>query len=149
MVTQDRLLRGFVAGLLAGVVMMFFDQGSVLIGISHLSYAEWASVFTFGHLPGRILEHVIGQAGHLIFCGFVGLIFFWLIPVESHLSLKGILWGLFIWMSSYWISILFKIDPLYPRTLGTVATDFITACIYGWMLAKSYVWLELKKVPRS
>lgn len=144
MVIKDRLLRGFGAGFFGGVIMTIVDQGSMLMGISDLSYAEWASVFIFGHLPKHVFESAVGQGGHLAFCGFAGILFAWFIPTKTHLTLKGILFGLFVWMSSYWLSTLLQLEQLLPRGMGTVLTDFVTACLFGVALAKGLNWLTPK-----
>lgn len=139
---QERVLRGFVAGFLAGLVMMVVDQGAVFFKLSTLGYDQWASVFSFGHLPHTIWERVLGQGGHVVFCAFMGLVYALLVQSESNSLGKGMIWGLFIWLSSYWISVLFKVDQLYPRTIGTVLADFLTALVFGWSLSKAYRWLE-------
>lgn len=134
---RDHLLRGFAAGVLAGAVMAVIDQVSVFLGISTLAYSQWAAVYTLGYLPNNFLEGMVGHVGHLMFAGFNGLLFAWIVPHEKHAVIKGILWGLFIWFFANSASVLYKTELLLPKAVGTAMTDFLTAIIYGWVLAVS------------
>ena len=118
---RDHLLRGFAAGVLAGAVMAVIDQVSVFLGISTLAYSQWAAVYTLGYLPNNFLEGMVGHVGHLMFAGFNGLLFAWIVPHEKHAVIKGI----------------YKTELLLPKAVGTAMTDFLTAIIYGWVLAVS------------
>lgn len=141
-VIKDRLIRGFAAGVLGGAVMAFFDQASVRLGISRLSYSQWAAVYTLGYLPSNFLEGMLGQIGHLMFAGFNGLLFAWIVPHKNQTVIKGVLWGLFIWFFANSVSVIFKTDLLVPKSVGTTMTDFVTAIVYGWVLAAAIKNLE-------
>jgi Na+-transporting NADH:ubiquinone oxidoreductase subunit NqrB len=143
---NDRFTRGFLAGVLGGIVMSILDLISFALGIVELLYLDWAAVLTYGYRPNTILETVVAQAGQLFFSGIMGIIFAYLITVVGSVNylFKGCIYGLAIFFGSYAITLLFKVSPLIPIHVDTVLSNIVTSLVYGVVLAQSLHWLEKK-----
>ncbi len=143
---NDRFTRGFLAGVLGGIVMSIFDFISFALGIVELLYLDWAAVLIYGYRANTILETVVAQAGQLFFSGIMGIIFAYLITVvgSANYLFKGCIYGLAIFFGSYAVTLLFKVTQLIPIRVDTVLSNIVTALIYGLVLAQSLHWLEKK-----
>lgn len=109
---QDRLTRGFIAGLVGGIAMNIVSLISYhILNIAELRYLDWAAIVIYGTKARNFAEVVFAQAIQLIFVGILGIIFAYLIPAISSKNylLRGWLFGSFIWFLLYGISLLFKI----------------------------------------
>jgi hypothetical protein len=137
LVIQDRLTRGFFAGLAGGIAMNVINLTSFYAGIAELRFLDWAAYTIYGTKPQNFAETVFAQGAQLIFVGILGIIFAYLIPVltSRNYLLRGWLYGAIIWFSLYGISMLFKIEATTPLRLGTVATDLVGASVFGLVLA--------------
>ncbi len=145
---EDRLFRGFTAGLIGGVVINIFGFISASLQFSEAPFWEWASIIILGITEvGSLGEHLIGLFGHLIFTGTLGVVFAYLLPaVKSRLYLfKGWLFGVVSWFVIYSISHLYRVEGTFPLQLNTAVSNSIGASIYGLVLAWSLAWLDKKK----
>lgn len=149
MIERDRLTRGFYAGLGAGVLQDGWSFLSYALGLTTLRMADWSAIVIFGRGgPFSMGELFFSFIGHLIWCGFLGIVFVYLIPyvTHQHLTLKGLLFGWLVWFFIYGITLLFKVEPTLNLPLKTPVSDLIGASIYGLVLA----WVVNKiteKVP--
>lgn len=141
----DRTLRGFIAGILAGTVMGIINIILVSLNISNLLYADWALVYLIGHIDPSFFAKVVGQFGHLLFSGFVGLVFIRVVADRQYFKFKGGLWGLIVWFATNSTSVLFQTEPLNQKDIPTILANGITAIIYGWLLATIISWFEHRK----
>jgi uncharacterized membrane protein YagU involved in acid resistance len=144
---NDRVTRGFIAGVAGGVAMSVLDLISYLLGIVEILFLDWAATLIYGCRYATVAEAVVAQAGQLFFSGLAGIIFAALIPsmTRRNLYFKGIIWGLAIWFGAYAITALFKVSPLFPVRVDTVLSNITGALIYGLVLAGVMKFLENRR----
>ena len=147
---EDRFTRGFLAGLTAGLAMNIFSLISLTLGWVELTFLDWAGVFIFGRQHAGVPENAVALGGQLFFAAMNGVFFAYLLPALNSRSyfLKGLIFGLLIWLFSYAIAILFRVPFLSRLDLGTVTSNITGALIYGIVLALFLDWLEKRvKAP--
>ena len=98
----------------------------------------------FGKLPAGVLENAVSLGGQLFFAAMSGVLFAYLLPVltSRNYFLKGLIFGLLIWLLSYTASILFRVPFLTRFDPGTVTSNITGALIYGLVLGFVLKWLE-------
>jgi len=137
MIEQDRLTRGFYAGVGAGVLQNIWSFLAFALGLTTLRMADWSAIVIFGKgVPFTAGELLLGLTGHIIWCGLLGVIFVYLIPLinHRHFTLKGLLFGWVVWFFIYGLTLLFKVQPTLNFPLKTPLSDLIGATIYGLVL---------------
>lgn len=151
MTLNDRVTRGFIAGVAGGAAMSVLNLLSYLLGIAEILYLDWAATLIYGYRYATAAEAAVAQAGQLFFCGLAGILFAALIPWMSsrNFYFKGIVWGLAIWFSVYAITALFKVSPLIPIKVDTVLSNIIGAAFYGLVLAWVMKRLEERRKQRA
>ena len=113
---QDRLLRGFLAGLTGGIVMNLYSFILVALNWTEMPFYKWAAIIILGKDDvGGTIAVVLGVIGHLIFTSLIGIGFSYLIPrLESrYLLFKGWVYAICVWFVIYGFSMLFKVQGLY------------------------------------
>lgn len=147
MTLNDRVTRGFIAGVAGGAAMSVLNLLSYLLGIAEILYLDWAATLIYGYRYATAAEAAVAQAGQLFFSGIGGIIFAALIPRISRRNLffKGIMWGLSIWFGTYAITALFKVGPLLPIKVDTVLSNIVGAATYGLVLAWVMQYLEERR----
>jgi hypothetical protein len=135
---KDRVTAGFIAGIVAGVAMNVIDYISFYINFSQELLHHWAAVMIYGRLPASIPESAFAQLGQLMFSGFLGIIFAYILLrlTSGNYLLKGWIYAVLMWFGIYALTILFRVPFLQRHTLGTVVTTFVSASIYGLILAE-------------
>lgn len=144
---KDRLTRGFVAGVAAGIVMNIFSLIVVYFNLTTQPFVYWAGSVVYGHNPPFTQgEIILALFAHLVFTGALGMIFIYLIPqvTSRNFLLKGWLFGILIWFVIYGIAHLFKLEVVIPTPLRTVASNFAGASIYGLTLAAIVLYITEK-----
>lgn len=142
---KDRLARGFMAGVVGGVFMNILSYISLKLKFANLHHSDWPALILFGHQPTNTAEAVFALLIQLIFVGFLGVIFTYLVDLlftSTNYLFKGWLFGVMSWFIIYSITFLAKIPELAPLDTGTVITDFISGSVYGLVLAETIHWLE-------
>lgn len=137
---KDRMYFGFVVGLIAGIPLSIWSVFSFyILDFTQIRMWDYASEILFGRLPLNAFENIMAWIGQMVFCGFVGIGYAYLIPIVSsrHYIAKGWIYSAFIWFSTYSIATLFKMPDLFYTASYTVASNFIGASIYGWVLAEA------------
>ncbi|SDH75951.1 hypothetical protein [Desulfosporosinus hippei] len=137
---KDRMYFGFVVGLIAGIPLSIWTLFSYyVLDFTQTRMFDYASEILFGRLPLNALESIIAWLGQMVFCGFVGIGYAYLIPIVTsrHYLAKGWIYSAFIWFSSYAIATLFKMPDLFYTAPYTVVSNFIGASIYGLVLAEA------------
>jgi len=138
MMERDRLVRGFYAGVGAGILQNIWSFLSFALGITTLRMADWSAIAILGRGgPYSTGEIALGLIAHLVWSGFLGIVFVYLIPLVTHrhFTLKGLLFGWSVWFFIYGITLLFKVEPTMGLPLKTPVSNFIGAGIYGLALA--------------
>ncbi len=91
---MDRFFRGFTAGVVGGVLMQIWSFFSFhVLDFCKLRVIDWAAIMIFGKQTETILETIFAVFAHLLFAGFLGMVFaFLLLRVTSRLCLlKGVI----------------------------------------------------------
>lgn len=147
MVVRDRLTRGFAAGLLGGIAMNITNLTSFyILNWTDVRFLDWAAVLLYGHRPANFLETAFALGGQLFFAGLVGIIFAHLLPkvTSGHYLLKGWIYGLFIWFSTFSLAIMFRLPTLATIGFDTASSTLIGASVYGLVLAEAMRRLDQK-----
>jgi len=137
---QDKLTRGFVAGIIGGIAANIWSFFSGAIGFTKLRFVDWASIIIYAHTPpfsfGETLWALLIQLGYT---GGLGIIFIYLISkvTTRNLLFKGWLFAEAIWFLTYAITTLFKVDGAIPIALPTAISDFISSAVFGLVQAKA------------
>lgn len=136
---SDRLTRGFIAGILAGIIMNIESYATFAPNLNTLRFVDWAGVIIFGHQPPfSVGELVFAQICQLFITGVSGIIFVYLIPcvTSKNLILKGWIFGVLMWLIIYIADIiLLEMEGITELTLPGAISDFVGASIYGLVLA--------------
>lgn len=146
--TRDRFTKGLLAGMAGGVAMAIPDIMFTAFGWVKFAYYDWGLSLIFGSTAGTLLEAVIGQTVHILFAGFLGVIFAYLVNLISSINylIKGWLYGFFVWFLVHVVVNLANFGPLKPIPLSQLLSDFVTASIYGLVLAAALHRLSPEKV---
>ena len=94
----DRYIRGFIAGIIGGIVLDILDVTSNLLGIDEMTYFDWAGILIIGSEPAKFGEYLISVFTQLFLCGLLGIIFAYMIPKVT--SKNYLLKGVFIWRNN-------------------------------------------------
>lgn len=142
---KDRVGRGFIAGLLAGVAMNLFSFLAIMMNWTHLPFWKWAAIVILAkENVGGPLEFSIGLFSHLFFTGLLGIVFSFLIPaVTSRIIIfKGVIYTTTVWFVLYGITHLFRFPGLVPVDGKTVLSNLAGSLVYGIALALAFSWLD-------
>ncbi len=140
---QDRLTSGLVAGIIASIPMNILDWGGFIMGIHEERLLDWASVVTMGRLPLTPFEVIFAQAVQVLFCGFLGIGFAFILPQigTAYYSLKGVIYGIMVWFVIYALALASQLPALEGHTFLSVVSSFVSSAIFGLVLAVSFNYL--------
>lgn len=96
---MDRFHRGFVAGVIAGIFLNIYNFIFYYIfNITEIRFIDWTSILLFGSRPENIHEIILNLAFQLLWDGFLGVVFAYLIPQTTSRGflIKGPLYGAFL-----------------------------------------------------
>jgi uncharacterized membrane protein YagU involved in acid resistance len=144
---KDRLTRGLLAGILAGLVTFPWGLASkYILKTADILYMDFAAIHIYGKRPENLAEMAFAQLAVFGLFGVCGILFVYLIPyiTSMNLKLKGLLWGAIIWFSTYSITILFKVPGLEYISLLNSISNLIGALIWGLALAIALEYLDTK-----
>ena len=141
---QDRFTRGVFAGLIAGVPTMTFNLSMFYLGLSSVRWADFMGILTFGRMPVGVGEIVFTVIAVYIFVAFSGAVYAYALLLVSSANywLKGWMFALAIWFTSFAIALLFRIPRLSDASLNDVLFNFFGASIWGLTLGFSLNWLD-------
>ncbi|WP_347490764.1 YqhR family membrane protein [Desulfoscipio sp. XC116] len=148
MVIKDTTTRGFIAGVIGGVLMNIVSYISYYLGIANLRFLDWPSIIITGHNPTNVLSVLFFLIVQLIFVGFLGFVFALLISrvlTDTNHIFKGVLFGAISWFAIYGITYVADVPKLTPLTLGTAVTDFLGAIVFGITLSEALNRLDTGK----
>ncbi|PKM83046.1 MAG: hypothetical protein CVU89_02655 [Firmicutes bacterium HGW-Firmicutes-14] len=135
---MDRFKRGLAAGVAGGILMNIWDLTSYyILGLAKERYLDWASIFVFGDLPRNIPEAVYSQLTQLLWVGFLGIVFAYLIPFINSRDylLKGAFFGFITGFVIYALPVAFKVPYLSRAEFGTVVSHFVGGVTWGTSMA--------------
>lgn len=151
MTIKDRLTRGLLAGIAGGIAMAVPDLVFDAVDWVEHAYYDWALSLIRGSTANTIFEAFIGQVAHIFFAGLLGIVFAYAVLLVSsrNFLLKGWLFGILVWFSVHVTVNLFGFEPLAPIPTSQMIADFVTASIYGAVLAATLRRLGREKVRQS
>lgn len=137
---DDRLTRGYVAGLIGGIITNAFSFLAGALGWTTTRTADLIALVVYAHTPPFTFgEIAFAFIGHLIISATLGVGFAYLVPriASSNLWLKGIVSSVAVWYVVYSITTLFELPGTNPTPLNNALTDGVAAAIFGLSLAVS------------
>ncbi len=134
---EDRVIRGSVAGFIAGTVMnilSFILIGLLNFGEDHLF--DYSGELLFGQAPVTSAEIAIALFAHLVWAAFLGVFFAYVLLLigSSYILYKSWLFSVISWFLLYSLGILFEVPLLKTNNAATTASHLITAIVYGLIL---------------
>ncbi len=146
---MDRFIKGLIAGLAGGITMNVWNLFAFyVINLSMHRLLDWSAVYAMGREANNALEIIFTLISQLIWSGFLGIIFIYLILLISSkfLIIKALMFsyvsGFLMWATP----VLFKTPILMDMEFGTIFSHAIESIIFGLTLAFTIKWLEAKYV---
>lgn len=151
---KDRIAMGFIAGIIAGVVMNLIDYiGVFVVRFDNVLLLEWAAVLMYGRPQENLLEAALAQAGQLVFSGLLGVFFAYIMLkiASGNYLFKGWLYGILAWFFIYAVTIVLQVPYLTRHPFESVVVHVIASSVYGLILAEAlkrldYLFFPLDKV---
>lgn len=108
----------------------FLDFGS-------FRYLDWAAMLLYGEPPENIYETIMSFTMQVLWAGFLGVIFAFLIPKLTSRAylLKGMFYGLIVFFIIYAIPVLYQVPHLYRTGPNTQFSHLIGSILYGAITA--------------
>ncbi len=131
--------------------MLVIDLIFTALGWVQSSYYDWGLSLIRGTTAGTISEIIIGIGIHLLFTAILGALFAYIILLISsgnHL-IKGWIYGFLVFFTVHVVVNLFTFQPLRPIPVSQVIADFVTASIFGIVLAETLQRLSQEKAKLS
>jgi hypothetical protein len=142
---EDRLYRGFVAGVVGGVVSNTLSHLSYFLGFTTLRLSDWAAILIFSHVPPFSLgERIFAVFIQIGWSGAVGSMFaYFLVWVTSRKILfKAWMLGTVPFFIIYLLTALFQTPGTVSLPLNTVLSNYITSSIFGVVMGYSFKVLD-------
>lgn len=149
---EDRLYRGFVAGVVGGIVSNTLSYLSYSLGITTLRLSDWAAILIFGHVPPFSLgEDTFAVFIQIGWSGAVGSVFaYFLVWVtDRKILFKAWMLGTTPFFLIYLLTALFQTPGTVPLPLNTVLSNYITSSIFGVIMGYSLKVLDQDIMQQS
>lgn len=133
---KDRLVWGFLAGVIARIPALIFGLTAVSLQWTTLRWAHFAAILVYGHNIRNLSENIFATLITFFFCGFLGANFIRLIPRIScgNYLFKGWFFGASFWLFAFVTMTLFKVPGFVSVPLNSIISNFIEASIWGLSL---------------
>lgn len=130
---KDKVLFGFLAGLIAHFFDTIFSLTVYYLGMSTHRFQDFGAILSFGYRPTNGWESVFAELIVFIFSGFLGILFVYLLPVIKlrYIFFKGWLLGVGAWFFIIVLVTMFSVQGLNIINSITVFLNFLGASIYG------------------
>lgn len=142
---EDRLYRGFIAGVIGGVVATALGYILYLAGFNTLRASDWVSILMYAHTPPFGLgEQLLASFISIGWSGAIGSMFaYFLVWVTSRKILfKGWMFGTTPYFVIYLLTSLFQIPGTVPVPFSTALSNYITSSIFGVVMGYSFKVLD-------
>jgi len=141
---QDRFTRGFLSGVIAGIPTFIFAIIAARLNLTTQFWADFASVFIYGHKAATLLENLLAIIVTLFFTGLMGIVFAFIISIISsgNYLLKGWVFSVTVWFFAFAVVYLFNVKPLDAIPLKTAFINFLEATIWGLVLGYALNWFD-------
>ncbi len=144
---MDRYFRGLLAGIIGGIAMNLWSLVAVFgLQWEIIRFVDWAGIFLFGDLPRSHLQGVMSLVMHLVFVGFLGVAFAFLIPqvTSRGYQLKGLTFGVITGFFIYAIPTMLQMPILAEHSTATVTSNTVGGIIWGLTMAQALRYLDRK-----
>lgn len=145
MTLNDRLTRGFLAGVLGGIASVAWGMLSrYILHFTTLLYSDFAGVLILGRKVETTGEKIFFQLVVFLFFGLLGIILAYIVryTTSKNMLFKGVLWGGVVWFSSYAITLLFKVPDLHTIPFPTAISQLIGGVLWGFFTAVALGYLD-------
>jgi len=134
---RDRVLAGFIAGILAAIGADIANWIFFLTGFSQVRFLDWASRIFLGYLPATTEAIIITQAVQIVWDGLIGVLFVMLIPLidSRYLVFKGIMFAVAIFFTFRAITVIYNVAPLNSLSLNSFLSNVACSLIWGLLAA--------------
>jgi len=141
---MDRTLRGLLAGLIAGCAMNVWNLlDYYFFHITKIRFLDWAAVLLTWSKPPTASETVVYLIIHLIWDGFLAIIFAHLIVsiTSRGLIIKSTLYSVLLWfffkiiVNLYRVPVLSGLQP-FPGALSNLLAVILFGIVLGLALKK-------------
>jgi hypothetical protein len=131
---EDRLIRGFVAGIVGSIAMNIWSFIAGIMNFTTLRMVDWASIIIYRHMPPfSFAEITFALLSQILFSGALGVVFAYLVNLvtSQNLIFRGWLFSVISWFMIYSVTTLFKLEGTVPLPINTAISDFIASTVYG------------------
>lgn len=144
MFLDDRFFRGYIAGLVGGVVMTLINQLTVVLGLVSIRLIDWVGMIFLGYVPATVGEQLLCLTIQLVHAAVVGILFAYLVTDMSsrYLILKGSTIGAITWFIIFGVGSLFKVPLYFNLSWVSVSANLFAASIWGVTAALVLLWFE-------
>lgn len=142
---MDRFYRGFVSGILAAIPLNAWSLFSYyVLNLTDRRMLDWGAVLIFGSAPQVTAHFVFGLLMQLVWSGFRGILFAYLLLLVGREGLIGkfVIFSVIATFMEEVAATALKIPHLAETTTGTVLSTLIGATLWGVLLYYIYTWLE-------
>lgn len=135
---EDKFTRGFAAGIIGGILTNAYSFFAGAIGITNFRTVDLIGALLYAYAPPfGYGEIILALVGHILISGILGIGFAYFIPIVTsrNFFFKGWLFSVTIWFIVYAGTTLFHLPGTVPTSLNTTITDFVSATLFGLVLA--------------
>ena len=145
-ILHDRVVRGFLAGIIASVPGFTLSQIAIHFKWTAYRWLDFTAVFIYGHLPESLGEQIFAAIVTILFVGLLAILFSFLVPKISsnYLELKSWLYAIAVWFCSLSVITLFKIPLIEQAPLRSAIMNFILASVWGLIFGYVLRWLDAR-----
>lgn len=143
---EDRLFRGFVAGVIGGLIATPLAHLAYIFGLSTLRGVDWTAILLYSHKPPfSVGEQLFALFILLGWCGAIGSLFsYFILQVTSrHIIFKGWMIGTTPFFVIYLLTSLFRVPGTSPLPFSTALSNYITTSVFSFVMAYSFKVLDL------
>ncbi len=141
---MDRTLRGLLAGIIAGIAMNVWNLLDYhFFHITQIRFLDWAAILLTWSKPPSAIETVIHLLIHLLWDGFLGIMFAHLLVLISSrgLIIKSTIYSLMLWFSFKIIVNLYRVPVLsgsqpFPGAMSNLLAVILWGILLGLVLKK-------------
>ena len=141
---DDRFMRGFLSGLVAGIVMDAIDLTLYWLKIDTFRFLDYSAVISFEKIASGPIEVIFALIIELVFKAGLGVLFVLIVPKlkSNYLIIKGALFGVATWFVIYAIIVLTK-APKFPKLdVAGSFSQLANSLVYGIVLSMMLIWFK-------
>ncbi|NLL41791.1 MAG: hypothetical protein GX251_00455 [Firmicutes bacterium] len=147
---MDKFYRGFTAGVLGAVPLNLWSLFSYhVLKLTDLRMLDWAGMAIYGTLPRTLLQVVSSLVMQLVWSGFRGILFAYLVPEVRSWGYvgKAVIFSLIVSFFEGGVAMLFKVPHLSVLSSGTVLSANLGSLLWGVLLG--YFCRRLAQLPKT